>query len=63
MNTKPEKIIAANTELLQCEICLTEIPPSVGQTLEGTDYVHHFCGLECLEKWREQAEKTQNTPS
>jgi hypothetical protein len=21
------------------------------------DYVHHFCGLDCLEKWHEQAKK------
>lgn len=38
--------------LLSCDICLKEIPASVAQSLEGPDYVHHFCGLECYERWQ-----------
>lgn len=39
-------------EIVSCELCLTEIPASVAQSYEGPDYVHHFCGLECLGKWQ-----------
>lgn len=38
-------------EMLSCEVCLSEIPASVAQSLEGPDYVHHFCGLECYDRW------------
>lgn len=39
-------------EVVSCNLCLTEIPASVAESFEGTDYVHHFCGLECLGKWQ-----------
>ena len=34
-----------------CEVCLKEIPRSVARSLEGPDYVYHFCGQGCYEKW------------
>jgi hypothetical protein len=40
-------------EVVQCEVCMTEVPASVSQNFEAIDYVHHFCGLECLGLWRE----------
>lgn len=39
-----------------CEVCLKEIPPSVGQSAEGEDYVHHFCGLACLDAWHKRSD-------
>ena len=39
-------------EVVQCEMCMKEVPASVAQSFEGNDYVHHFCGLECLGLWR-----------
>ena len=39
-------------EIVSCDLCMTEIPASVAESFEGTDYVHHFCGLECLGKWQ-----------
>ncbi len=44
-------------EVVSCEICLREIPESVAQSIEGPDYVHHFCGLECLDVWRRKVGK------
>lgn len=32
---------------IDCDACLTEIPPTVAQTPEGDDYIQHYCGLEC----------------
>lgn len=51
-------------EQLACEICLTEIPKNLGHSAEGEEYVHHFCGIECLEKWRAKhaAEAHQGNP-
>ncbi len=43
-------------ELVSCEICLKEVPVSDAVTPEVADYVAHFCGLECYEKWQQQAE-------
>lgn len=40
-------------EVVQCEVCLKEVPASVAQNFEGADYLHHFCGLDCLGLWRE----------
>lgn len=44
---KPEE-----PEHISCDVCMTEIPPSVAETAEGDDYVMHFCGVECMEAWR-----------
>ena len=40
--------------MMACDICLKEIPASESKNCEATDYVIHFCGLECYEKWRKQ---------
>ena len=45
---------------LSCRECLNEIPQSVASSLEGPDYVHYYCGLECYDTW--QARK-DNSPS
>lgn len=44
---------------IACEVCLKEIPPSVDQSLEGPDYIYHYCGLECYEEWRRQREQAE----
>ena len=44
-------------EVISCEICLAEIPADMAHSSEGPDYVHHFCGLDCLGKWHEQNKK------
>lgn len=49
-------------EVLSCELCLLEIPTSVAKSYEGPDYVHHFCGLECLEKWHAKHKDETKSP-
>ncbi len=34
-----------------CQHCSARIPPSAALTFDGTDYVWHFCGHECLADW------------
>ena len=49
-------------ELVECEVCLKEIPASEAKNEEASDYVLHFCGLECFDKWRNaQNQKGQDS--
>jgi len=41
--------------VVSCEVCLKEIPADSVRVTDAQDYVHHFCGLDCLELWRKQA--------
>ncbi|HGT2644412.1 TPA: DUF3330 domain-containing protein [Legionella pneumophila] len=43
--------------LCQCATCCKEIPESAAATVEGADYVRHFCSTECYEKWQKQQHK------
>jgi Domain of unknown function (DUF3330) len=54
-NDKPVEL-----ESVACEICLKEIPSGEAQNSETVDYVAHFCGLECYEKWMSQDVKPEN---
>ena len=48
---------------ISCEVCLTEVPADAVNVTDAQDYVHHFCGLGCLEAWQKQAAKGhQDTP-
>ncbi|MCK5387053.1 MAG: DUF3330 domain-containing protein [Gammaproteobacteria bacterium] len=45
-------------ELIPCEVCMKEIPRSEAKVEEAADYVAYFCGLECFDKWRKEADKS-----
>lgn len=38
-----------------CAVCLKEIPSDSVKVSDAQDYIQHFCGLECLDRWRRQA--------
>lgn len=38
--------------LVSCKVCLKEIPRSVAQNQEGSDYVLYFCGDKCFVEWQ-----------
>ena len=46
-----EKTSDSEIEMVECSQCLKEIPASEAKNAEGTDYMVHFCGLECYDKW------------
>jgi len=51
---------------LACMVCHNEIPVSAATWRESSDYVAHFCGFECYERWRNQesaADDRGPTPS
>ena len=53
----------ASCKQISCEICLTEIPADAVNVTDAQDYVHHFCGLGCLEAWQKQAgTRKKDTP-
>jgi hypothetical protein len=41
--------------VFNCEVCLKEIPADALNVTDAQDYVHHFCGLDCLGIWRKRA--------
>lgn len=51
-----EKPVPQEPEQVACEVCMKEIPSSLAETMEADDYVHHFCGIDCYQKWQEKKE-------
>jgi hypothetical protein len=51
----------ASCKPLSCEVCMKEIPADSVNVTDAQDYVHHFCGLECLDAWQKQARTRQRT--
>lgn len=47
---------------IACEICLREIPHSVGRSGEGLDYVYYFCGDVCYSQWTQGLSKEEFPP-
>lgn len=41
----------ADLKTVACDICLKEVPLSEAIVPEATDYVVHFCGVDCYHKW------------
>jgi hypothetical protein len=41
--------------VVSCAVCLKEVPADSVRVTDAQDYVHHFCGLDCLEIWQKQA--------
>jgi hypothetical protein len=41
-------------ETVVCKTCGKEIPKSAAITPEGVNYAMHFCGPECLGRWKEE---------
>jgi hypothetical protein len=55
-----EKSQSDDTALVNCEVCLKEIPVSEAEVTEVNDYVAHFCGLDCYQKWRDRADEIKS---
>ena len=58
--TKDDKQI--DVELVACDVCLKEVPKSEAVVPEAIDYVAHFCGLNCYEKWKSQLVQSDDQP-
>jgi hypothetical protein len=62
-----EPQIPSDPDRVACKVCFKEIPLSEAVNEEATDYVLHFCGLDCYAKWKTQEklgnEAAQKGPS
>ena len=54
-----DKTTTQQEDKVECKVCLKEVPISEARSEEATDYVLHFCGLECYTKWKDQNEKNE----
>ena len=52
--------IPDDAESLNCDICTREIPADSMHSSEIDDYVVHYCGIECYEKWKLQQEEAES---
>ncbi len=41
-----------------CNVCMKEVPLSAAFDMEVEDYVVHFCGPDCYQKWHQQENPT-----
>nr|CAC80083.1 Urf-2 protein [Pseudomonas sp.] len=46
-----------NTSTISCCECCKDIPLDAALTPEGSEYVVHFCGLECYQRFMSRADK------
>jgi len=46
---------------ISCCVCCKEIPLDAAFTPEGAEYIEHFCGLECYERFLARA-KSETEP-
>ena len=54
-----DKMTPKEPEHVSCDICMNEIPIDEANSFEAQDYVVHFCGLECFEKWKKKKQSAQ----
>jgi hypothetical protein len=58
MTPKDEIRGACATPKMACYVCMKEVPISEIVSFEATDYVVHFCGLDCYDQWKNLPEKS-----
>lgn len=54
MSNQPE---SDKVEKISCQVCRKEVPLSEAKVSEASDYVAHFCGLECYAKWKQHSKQ------
>ena len=50
-----------NEPSTSCCVCCKEIPLDAAFTPEGAEYVEHFCGLECYQRFQARASTATET--
>ena len=48
----PKRTRPADPQGVFCEVCLKRIAKSEALTMEGRDFVAHFCSNTCYDRWR-----------
>ena len=55
----PQESVAGKTT---CPTCSAELDPVDAYRVDAEEYVFHFCGAECFERWRRQQEGGKGAP-
>jgi len=55
----PRTTRPADVPKVQCAVCRKEVARSEARSAEAQEYVLYFCGLDCFEQWRREAERDQ----
>ncbi len=45
----------AHGEKVACGACRAELDPLRSYRIDADEYVYHFCGAECYQRWRDEA--------
>jgi hypothetical protein len=48
------EVVKPGREYVLCETCMKEISISAAIVPEASDYIAHFCGIECYDRWRQR---------
>ena len=59
----PEPPRPTDVPKVSCAVCLKEIPKSEAKISEAEDYVLHFCGIDCFDRWERQQNEPPSPPS
>ena len=46
--------------IIECAVCLKEVPESEARIAEAQDYIQHFCGIDCYKQWQDKHGKNQD---
>jgi hypothetical protein len=55
MTDKP--VAPSGEPTITCATCFNEVPLSAAFTPEGAEYVEHFCGIECYQRFVAEAKR------
>ena len=45
-------------EMASCDECLKQLPRTAMVRMDMKEYIQHFCGKDCLEKWQKRRERS-----
>jgi len=51
-----KKDIAEET-IIECAVCLEEIPVSAAKVSDIQDYIQYYCGIDCYKIWQDKHKK------
>ncbi|MFP4560796.1 MAG: DUF3330 domain-containing protein [Thiohalorhabdus sp.] len=43
-----------------CEVCMAEVPHDDAKSMESSDYVVYFCGLDCYDRWVDDGQEEES---
>lgn len=60
--TKVRSAEDSETGKVSCYACSAELDPVHSYRVDADEYIYHFCGAECFERWREKPHENYTSP-